>query len=85
MNSDCTTYHCPVDATLDMIGGKYKALILWHLIGNTLRFGELRKLIPGYAQNAHPAAAGIGGRSFNHPYRISGSAAKGGVYAFGSG
>jgi len=29
-----------------MIGGKYKALILWHLIGRTLRFGELRKLIP---------------------------------------
>jgi DNA-binding HxlR family transcriptional regulator len=39
-------YNCPVDTTLSLIGGKYKALILWHLIGHTLRFGELRKLIP---------------------------------------
>ena len=26
-------YHCPVEATLDLIGGKYKTLILWHLAG----------------------------------------------------
>lgn len=36
---------CPVEATLDLIGGKYKALILWHLSENTLRFSELSKLV----------------------------------------
>lgn len=37
---------CPVEATLELIGGKYKALILWHLAEETLRFSELKKLIP---------------------------------------
>lgn len=37
--------NCPVEATLDLIGGKYKALILWHLADNSRRFSELRKLI----------------------------------------
>ena len=37
--------HCPVEATLELIGGKYKALILWHLAENKLRFNELRKAI----------------------------------------
>lgn len=39
-------YNCPVQATLDLIGGKYKVLILWHLVDNVLRFSELQKLIP---------------------------------------
>ncbi len=39
--------NCPVASTLELIGGKYKALILWHLSENTLRFSELRKSISG--------------------------------------
>jgi DNA-binding HxlR family transcriptional regulator len=39
--------NCPVESTLELIGGKYKALILWHLSDSTLRFSELRKAISG--------------------------------------
>ena len=36
---------CPVETTLELIGGKYKALILWHLSAGKLRFSELRRCI----------------------------------------
>lgn len=36
---------CPVQTTLELIGGKYKALILWRLSEGTLRFSELHKSI----------------------------------------
>lgn len=36
---------CPVSATLELIGGKYKGLILWHLSTGTLRFSQLQKRI----------------------------------------
>lgn len=38
---------CPVETTLDLIGGKYKALILWHLAERKLRFSELHRAITG--------------------------------------
>ncbi len=41
------TDNCPVETTLELIGGKYKALILWHLSEGKLRFSELRKAISG--------------------------------------
>ena len=37
---------CPVGVTLELIGGKYKALILWHLSNGKLRFSELKKAVP---------------------------------------
>ncbi|MDR0884917.1 MAG: helix-turn-helix transcriptional regulator [Clostridiales Family XIII bacterium] len=45
-NCECKPIGCPVEATLKLIGGKYKGLILWQLVDATLRYGELQKLIP---------------------------------------
>ena len=39
-------FNCPVEASLSIIGGKYKAIILWHLIGLPLRFSELKRFLP---------------------------------------
>lgn len=41
------SYHCPVEAALDVIGGKWKPLILWALGDDVLRFSELQKALPG--------------------------------------
>lgn len=46
MSCQGSNLNCPVDTTLHLIGGKYKSLILWHLIGGTLRYGEIHKLMP---------------------------------------
>ena len=46
MKNNLNKYNCPVDATIDLIGGKYKAVILWHLTDDRKRFSELKRLIP---------------------------------------
>ena len=39
-------FTCPVEATIQLIGGKYKAVILWHLMSGTLRYSQLHKRMP---------------------------------------
>jgi len=41
---------CPVRAALDAIGGKWKPVILFHLMLGRKRYGELQRLIPEASQ-----------------------------------
>ncbi len=41
---------CPVEAALEIIGGKWKGVILYHLLSETMRFNELRRLMPEVTQ-----------------------------------
>lgn len=44
------TYNCGLDAAVDVVGGKWKALILWALHDEPKRFGELRRSISGISE-----------------------------------
>lgn len=41
---------CVVDAALDLIGGKWKGVIVFHLLDGTLRFNALKRFTPGITQ-----------------------------------
>ncbi|MDR7071092.1 winged helix-turn-helix transcriptional regulator [Fictibacillus barbaricus] len=43
-------YNIPVEAALEVIGGKWKVVILCHLIKEKRRTGELKRLMPGITQ-----------------------------------
>ncbi|WP_246615074.1 winged helix-turn-helix transcriptional regulator [Agarivorans litoreus] len=43
-------HECPVSTAIEVIGGKWKVIILYQLRGKTLRFGELKREIPKITQ-----------------------------------
>ncbi|GAA1695539.1 helix-turn-helix domain-containing protein [Fodinicola feengrottensis] len=44
-------YVCGIDAAIDVVGGKWKVLILWALDhGTTRRFADLRRELPGVSE-----------------------------------
>jgi DNA-binding HxlR family transcriptional regulator len=45
-----THFGCPVTRAMSTIGGKWKLFIVYHLMGGTRRFGELRRLMPDVTQ-----------------------------------
>ncbi|MBJ8337869.1 helix-turn-helix transcriptional regulator [Antrihabitans sp. YC3-6] len=46
----CPDYLCGLDAAIDVVGGKWKALILWALSVEPRRFGELRRELDGVTE-----------------------------------
>jgi DNA-binding HxlR family transcriptional regulator len=46
---DCSP-GCAVEATLSLIDGKWKGVVLYHLLEGTLRFGEIRRRLPSCTQ-----------------------------------
>jgi DNA-binding HxlR family transcriptional regulator len=46
---DCSP-GCAVEATLSLIDGKWKGVVLWHLFQGTLRFNEIRRKLPNVTQ-----------------------------------
>lgn len=45
--NDKKTVCCPVEATIAAIGGRWKVLVIHHLLEGTHRFGELTRLLKG--------------------------------------
>ncbi len=44
------TFHCEMEITLDVIGGKWKGLILYYVIQKPRRTGELKRLVHNISQ-----------------------------------
>lgn len=48
--SELCGVECPIEITLDAIGGKWKGVIIYYLLTGTKRFNELHRLMPAITQ-----------------------------------
>ena len=46
MKGSVCKYQCPVEAAFDFIGGKWKALIVWHIGTDCRRYSEIKQALP---------------------------------------
>lgn len=44
-NLNGTYYYCPVDLTLQIVGGRWKGIVLWNLRDGKKRFSELKRIL----------------------------------------
>lgn len=47
---DEKSYKCSLEAAMDVLGGKWRSLIIWHLLEEKLRFSEIQKIVPGISK-----------------------------------
>lgn len=40
-----TFFYCPVDLTLQIVGGRWKGIVIWNLREHRMRFNELKKVL----------------------------------------
>lgn len=45
--ADKKVFHCPLELSFSLVGGKWRCVILWHLRKGELRFSALQRRLPG--------------------------------------
>ena len=50
LERDGKVYSTPIEVTLDVIGGKWKSVLAYHIIQGPQRFSELKRLVPGITE-----------------------------------
>ncbi len=51
MEQASKVFHCNMELTLDLIGGKWKPILIFHIGNNEkLRYGELKRLLPDISE-----------------------------------